>query len=75
LPIVRNGVQITYSVVGNESVITKSEHARQVADLNPRGAANLAGWALSIMAVPQIASRVCAAPFLFITPGVERSAS
>jgi hypothetical protein len=44
-------------------LITDSEAAAHTAALNPKGAANLAGWALSIMATPEIASRVRDEPF------------
>jgi hypothetical protein len=63
VPIVRDGAQVVYQVVGDKAVITDSEPALHVATLNPRSAANLAGWALSIMAVPEIAGRMGSAPF------------
>ncbi|MEN3308987.1 MAG: hypothetical protein V7603_5189 [Micromonosporaceae bacterium] len=63
VPIVRDGAQVVYQVVGDEALITDSEPAAHAAALNPKSAASLAGWALSIMAVPEIASRVRSAPF------------
>lgn len=63
MPIVCDGAQVVYQVVGDESLITDSEAATHAATLNPKGPANLAGWALSVMAVPEIGSRVRDAPF------------
>lgn len=63
VPIVRDGVQVVYQVEGDEALITDSEPAAHAVTLNSRNAANLAGWALSIMATPEIASRVRSAPF------------
>lgn len=63
VPIVRDGAQVMYRVVGDEALVTDSEAAAHAAALNPKGPANLAGWAVSVMAVPEVASRVREAPF------------
>ncbi|MGI5241401.1 hypothetical protein [Dactylosporangium sp. CA-139066] len=63
VPVVRDGAHVVYQVVGDEALIMESEPVAHAAALNPRSAANLAGWALSIMAVSEIASRVREAPF------------
>lgn len=63
IPIPRNGVQLLYGVVGTESLILDSEQARHAEELNPKSPANLAGWALSIMEMPDIAPRIRSAPF------------
>jgi len=63
IPIPRDGVQILYTVVGTEDLILDTEQARHAEQLNPKSPANLAGWALSIMATPSIAPRIRTAPF------------
>jgi hypothetical protein len=63
IPIVRNGTQLIYTVTGAEALILRSEAARRAEQLNPKSAANLAGWALSIMVLPEIAPRIRTAPF------------
>lgn len=63
IPVSRNGTQIMYTVAGAEVLILGSEAARQAELLNPKSAANLTGWTLSIMATPEIAPRIRAAPF------------
>jgi hypothetical protein len=55
-------VQILYTVVGAGRRI-RHRQARHAEQLNLTSPANLAGWALSIMATSDIAPQIRAAPF------------
>ncbi|WP_148710119.1 hypothetical protein [Micromonospora sp. M71_S20] len=63
IPIPRKGTQLMYRVLDTEAFVLDSDAARRAEQINPKSPANLAGWALSIMNVPDIASRIRSAAF------------
>ncbi|MEU7802623.1 hypothetical protein AB0B10_25525 [Micromonospora arborensis] len=63
IPIPRQGTQLMYSVLDTEAFVLDTEVARRAEQLNPKSAANIAGWALSIMGTPDIEPRIRSASF------------
>jgi hypothetical protein len=63
MPVMRAGTQVSYRVVAEETLITESAAAAERLRRNPHAGSDIAGWALSMFAMPEIAQHVRDAPF------------